>query len=1104
LAATVVICFTDIVGSTTLLKRVGDDAFDALRRSHFDLLGREVVAQGGEIVKHLGDGAMIAFGSASDAVAAAVSMQRAVEAAARRQGEDAIAIRIGISAGDAVQEGDDWFGAPVVEGARLCTAAGTGQILVSEVVRLLAGSRGGHEFRSLGELELRGIPEPLATSEVVWAPAPAHLASSLPGALTASDAELPFSGRAAATSELDQAWSDAQRSGPRLAMIAGEPGVGKTRLVSEFARRAWEAGAIVLLGRADEHVDAPYGPWREAMRSLVRAAPDEVLAAHVADFGGALARLVPELSRRVDGVPAPAESDPDTERLMLFEAVAALLVSASEAASVVLVLDDVHWADRSSLLLLLHLLRLDRPAAVLVVATYRDTDVDRSHALSTVLADLRRLRSATRISLGGLDGEGVVELLTTVGGHELDADARAFAATLLAETDGNPFFLGEVLRHLIESGGLVRVDGRWRAGATLAETGLPEGVREVIGRRLAGLPDTTNAVLGAASVLGREFDVAMVAAVAQVAVEEVFEALAPAEAARLIEAVPARPGRYSFAHALVRTTLVDELGTNRRIRLHRAAGLALEALSEPPIGELAYHFGEAAVMGETDRAVRYAKAAALQALDLAAPVEAATLARRALSALDLGAGSASVAERVELLFLLGRALTDAGALDFMDAVAAAFEAAAAAGDWGTAAEAAILFGAGMATVAREQRALDQIDRALANIAPGDSELRALLLARSATWRMIEPGDRAALEAAEAHAMALRVGSDTARERAATAVSLTFRNIDRERMLASAEEALQLRHSVFSSDTLFAHVQRMEALLGLGDLAGLEAALDAFARDFESSPVRAVPGQRANMVGTQYHAFMTIALVRGDLDEVERLIAEADADPRKALNPVGFGFAIEFGRTQVAYYRGEWAAATEGWARTRDIVPGAIDVYFGFTGAGCALTELREYVDAWLRIDAVSPNVTKASNVTVVAEALRRLGDREASAAYAERFTGHAGYIVTNTILYGHGPYDTGLGILFTTAGQLDRAVEYLEAAVQCCDAIGSASFAAIAQLELATTLRLRDAPGDAARSAALTEAAHRATTQMGMHGWARRAERLAAGDREPWRIEADA
>ena len=729
MAGTVVICFTDIVGSTALSARVGDDAFDALRRSHFELLAAESATLGGEIVKNLGDGVMVAFGSASDAVGAAVAMQRATDAAGHGAGADAVAIRIGISAGDAVQEGGDWFGAPVVEGARLCAAAEAGQILVSEVVRLLAGSRGGHEFRSVGALELKGLPEPLATSEVLWTPAPTRMAAPLPGPLSAGEADLPFSGRSTPIGELHHAWKAASSAEPQLVMIAGEPGVGKTRLVAEFARGVHDDGAIVLLGRADEHVDAPYGPWREAIRGVVRAASDEVLANHVAEFGGELSRLVPELARGVDGLPSPTEADPETERLLLFEAAAGLLASTSEVAPVLLVLDDLHWADRSSLLLLLHLLRMDRPATVLVVATYRDTDVDRSHPLSTVLADLRRVRGATRISLGGLDRDGVVELLAAAGGHELDDEAREFAATLAAETEGNPFFMGEVLRHLIESGALVQIDGRWRASATLAETGLPEGVREVIGRRLAGLTDDTNAVLGVASVLGREFDVSMLSTVADLPVADVFDALTPAEDARLIAEVAGAPGRYSFAHALVRTTLVEELGTNRRIRLHRAAGLAWEATAEPPVGELAYHFGEAAVMGETERAVRYARAAAEQALELAAAEEAAAFARRALQALELGEGSPE--ERAGLLLLLGQAIFDAGDASHLDAVADAFDAAAALGDWSMAAEAALLYGGGWATVIHDDRALAQLERVLEHLEPGDSELRSMLLARSA-------------------------------------------------------------------------------------------------------------------------------------------------------------------------------------------------------------------------------------------------------------------------------------------------------------------------------------------------------------------------------------
>ena len=231
-------------------------------------------------------------------------------------------------------------------------------------------------------------------------------------------------------------------------------------------------------------------------------------------------------------------------------------------------LDDLHWADRSSLLLLLHLLKADAPAAVLVLGTYRDTDLDRAHPLAAALADLRRQRGASRIALSGLDSDGITALLTIAGGNELDEQAREFAAMLLRETEGNPFFVGEVLLHLVETGGLVQEGGRWRASATLAETGLPEGVREVIGRRLAGLPEETNTVLGVASVIGREFDVTLVAEVAEEPVGAILDALEPAERARLITEVPGRPARVSFTkhRASGSTVLVEEAGTKSGAR----------------------------------------------------------------------------------------------------------------------------------------------------------------------------------------------------------------------------------------------------------------------------------------------------------------------------------------------------------------------------------------------------------------------------------------------------------------------------------------------------------------------------------------------------------
>ena len=797
-------------------------------------------------------------------------------------------------------------------------------------MRLLSGSRGGHEFRSLGTLELKGIPEPVGAADVAWTPAAAALAAPLPGPLAPDEGEWPFAGRDVALDQLGAEWKAAAAGERRVVMIAGEPGIGKTRLVAELARSVHADGALVLLGRTDEHVDAPYGPWREALRALVRSAPEEILGRHVAEHGGELARIVPELARRVERLPAAVATDPETERLLLFEAVAGLVAATSAEAPVLLVLDDLHWADRSTLLLLLHLLKADAPASLLVVATYRDTDVDRAHPLAGVLADLRRQRGVSRLTLGGLDGDGIAALLERAGGQDLDDAAREFAATLWRDTDGNPFFVREVLLHLIETGGLVQTDGRWRPSATLDAAGLPEGVREVIGRRLAELPDVTNTMLGAASVIGREFDTGLLAEIAGESADAVLEALEPAERARLIGDVPGRPGRYSFAHALVRTVLVDELGTNRRVRLHRAAGVALEAQPDPPLGELAYHFGEAAVMGETDRAVRYARAAAEQALHLAAPEEAVTFARHALNAAKLG--DVADSERPGLLLLLGRALDGSGALDeAKDVVADAYARAVQAGDIETACEAAIAYGSGNAFFFfSDDRGPAQLRGALGLLPSGDSMLHAGVLARYVQWLRGAPGEEGLRVARESYDMAVRLDAQDVRQVAANAVAFMVTSIDPAAQLRFSEEALAIAVAESGRARLDAYAQLAEARLVFGDLDGADAAIVDMDVAFEASSLRALPGYRTSHRGVVGGWRIVRALIAGRFADAEAIVAERDAMP-----PEDFGahFAAANGRTQIAYLRGDWKGATACWAEVRSIVPAATEPYFGYLGTG---------------------------------------------------------------------------------------------------------------------------------------------------------------------------
>ena len=627
----VALLFTDVVGSTALSQSLSPEAADAVRRDHFELLRRTLAHAGGTEVKGLGDGLMAVFSSASAALACGVAMQQAVERDNRGR-EHSVGLRVGLSGGEVVHEDGDYFGDPVIEAARLCAACDPGQILAADVVRLMAGRRSRLDYGSLGELPLKGLRDPVVTVEVVWEPVAATGGGSgvpLPRRLAARTAAgVHVIGREPELSVLAEVAKRVTASdGREVVLVSGEAGQGKTTLVAQAARFAFDGGACVLFGHCEEDLATPYQLFAEAFGHYFVHADENRLRGLVDAHGSEWARLVPALGERIPDMPPSKATDPDSERYLLFAAAVGLLTAVSRHDPIVLVLDDLQWADSGSLALLRHLTAAEHVMRVLVLGTFRDSELAQSPELRETLGTLRRHEGVSRIELGGLDISGVGSLLEAVSRQRLDAFGLGLAEAVHRETDGNPFFVTEMLRHLRDTGAIHQnAAGRWVASGTIDRSALPESVREVIGGRVVRLGPDADRVLSTAAVIGRDFDFDVLERATRIPVDALLDILEAATTASLVQEVDDVPGRYNFGHALFQHTLYENLGPTRRARTHEVVALALEDFcgDEPGtrVGELARHWINATPPANLPRAIRYSHEAASGALRSLAPVDA--------------------------------------------------------------------------------------------------------------------------------------------------------------------------------------------------------------------------------------------------------------------------------------------------------------------------------------------------------------------------------------------------------------------------------------------------------------------------------------------------
>ncbi|MEX2159658.1 MAG: AAA family ATPase [Dehalococcoidia bacterium] len=458
---------------------------------------------------------------------------------------------------------------------------------------------------------------------------------SAPSNPLASLARTPFVGRESETALLHLKLDEARAGRGGIVMLTGEPGIGKTRTAEEFAERASGEGAVILWGRCYEgDWTPPYGPFAEAIATYARDADAGALRADLGYGGPPLARLVPALREKLSGIEEPVSLQPDEERFRLLDAVSQFLIAASQRSPIVLVLDDLHWADKGTIAMLRHVARFAKQNQLLLIGCYRDVELEEGHPLTPALAQLRGETVLAIVSLGGLERHEAGNLISMVAEQALPED---FVSVIGRETAGNPFFIREVLLHLAEAGALYQLNGEWRGNALLiTETGLPAGLREAVQQRLSRLSDDARALLHVACAFEGDFPFAAVSATANLSDEQALAALDQALAAQVVQAGNG-PELYAFTHALVRHTLYTELSSSRQVRLHRSVAEFLEAFYEDRMGEhvaeIAYHFHQSRSLPGGERGVDHAIAGADRAEAVYAYESVATFLHMALDLL---------------------------------------------------------------------------------------------------------------------------------------------------------------------------------------------------------------------------------------------------------------------------------------------------------------------------------------------------------------------------------------------------------------------------------------------------------------------------------------
>jgi hypothetical protein len=890
-------------------------------------------------------------------------------------------------------------------------------------------------------------------------------------------------------------WTSVRNGDSRLLLVDGDSGIGKTHLVADLARTVEQEGSLVLWGRCDEDPVAPFQPFAEALGQYFQAVSADQISQMPEWQLTELSRLVLRLREHVP-MSGEEATDPESERFRFFEAVTATLGELSAEGGVLLVVDDLHWADRPTLLLLRHVLRNVEHSKLGVVGMYIDTEVPAEHRLRSLSADFRADRSLQAVHLEGLGLEGVEELVRSWPTVSPD-----LAAQLFKLTDGNPLFLDELLRQLSERDAPSGEEGD---DAMPPDLSPPEAIRELVARRVSRLPQDVIYLLHAAAVAGAEFEASVVAEAADLTPDQRLDAFDNAEESRLLRRIGGEVrDRYTFTHALVREAIYSELLRGRRTRYHHRIAVATERAHadslEGFVNELAHHYYMGAALADADKAFSFCMAAGARALRLLAFEDAVGHFFRGLEVVERF-GPPNPATQCDALIALAEAQNRAG--DSGQANANFERAAALARSLGDAerlATAALRAGplSHLGIVRANEDQVLLLEEARSTLPEEDSHLRAMVSARLGLVMVYSAGApapgvlrRSLALTADAIAMARRMGDRTALGYALNARTHALLGIEpAPERLAAGTELGEIAADV--GDELLAlegHMWRIRELLAQGDVDAVSEQLARF-QTRDTGPVHPLAASYA------FNVEAMLASICGDFDRAEWLGQQA------------LGAAEGYNDMALSYYgalmiwtwwqRGELAGLEH---VIHDVIAQAPSDY-PMVQAAVALTHAEAgQTDAALMDlgglsamgwETVADDQTEGVALALSAAVCGALGARAGAHAapvyeYLRPYAGTA-LVLRAPAAACVGPADQYLGLAASSMGDLALAEVHFEASLRLARQMKSAPFVAAAEVELARAVRQRGREAEQERAALLLRSAEESALEMGLRRLARRA-----------------